>query len=51
MPFDDLNKSAIAEFTEESRDDEDVDDGAYFTNAPEDLGADDENENGNILCG
>ena len=51
MPFDDLNESAIVWFTEESRDDEDVDNGADFRYTPENLEADDEDDSDNILCG
>ena len=51
MPFDDLNESTIVEFTEESSDDENIDNAGNFTYTPENLEADDEEESDNILCG
>ena len=39
MQFNDLNKSTIVEFTEESSDDEDVDNAADSTYTQENLGA------------
>ena len=51
MPFDYLNESTIVEFTEESSDDENIDNAGNFTNTPENLEADDEEYSDNILCG
>ena len=51
MPFDDLNESKIVKFTEESSDDEDIDNADDFMYTPENVEADDEEGSDNILCG
>ena len=51
MPFDNLNESTIVKFTEESSDDEDIDNAGNFTYTPDNLEADDEEDSDNILCG